>query len=400
MKAAEEIEADSFGSGPLPADVINDSGNDLSEREVSKIATRLDDPGLAPRVQLLLSRERIFGTFLTSLVAAFPTAGKRSVEESADYVLDQLENSELLEELDNKVSYAAPVIPGSPCDVGDIERGNLKVPQISTGIDRALIDAAADLADITTVGDAMGVFAARTALVDRWAAGDFRFAGKEVNRFLYCFLRDRTDLTDDTRHRVQARVFGTPGVPAGTDVNTAFPVAFQRLLSALVRFDQDSRTSQSGKEPSRAQANIAAEEVRYNLDQAVTGVTELEISDLRAELTRALFVLEDDEVIQQVAGGDPDGIWAVVNRLLDRSGSTSRDLVAQFAALKARRDIFAFLRYEPGGGGPGENAAFAAAVEAAVTLETIESVPRPAQLAGAMNGQSDYTVDRLTTMSH
>jgi len=386
VSAAATIEADVFGAGPMPDAVVKDDENDLTETEVRGIAARLNRPVLRPRVRLLLSRPHIFGTYLKQLADEHPDAGRRTTTQSADFVLGRLEDDQLLEQLAVTMPVETPTIPGSPCDVGNVPLGGLLIPPISAAINPVLIDAAADLADITAVGDGMGVFAARTALVSRWASGEFRFTDQDVNRFLYCRTRDNTDLTDSARHGVEATVLGTPGAPAGTDVNTAFPPAFQRLLTALVRFDRDQCVCGSDADPSRAQSDIAAEEVRFNLARAVTGVTEFQIRDLHAELERALFVLGNEEVVKLVAGDDPGGVWAVVSRLLDAGATNPRDLVGLFAAAQARRDIFAWLRYEPGGGDPGEEAAFQAAVEAAVRLETIESVPSRPKMAAATNG--------------
>ncbi|MFI1994042.1 hypothetical protein [Actinoplanes sp. NPDC020271] len=397
VKAAERIDKEQFDKAPLLADIIKDKGNTLTEAEVRAIGSVLDGLARRPVIRLLARQPHIAGSCVERYVAVYPDASQRTAQRGADFVCARIEDAGLPEHLEKVV----PVIPGSPCQGGSVDLGALAVPEFSSTIDPKLITAAAALADITTVGDAIGVFEARAALVSRWAAGEFRFTSDRVETLLYCLLREPRDLTDADRRGVQARVFGTPGAPAGTEANPAFPALFQGLVTALVSFDREQYSTgyPAGRTPSPAQARVAAEEVRYNLDQAVTGVTGRQIRDLRAELDRALFLLKNDEVIQQVAGGDRDGIWAVVSRLVDRNGAGSRDLVAQFAAMKARRAIFAWLEFEPGVGGDPEKQAFEAAVEAAVTLRALESVPQRQQIPATMNGTDGHVPQRLTTMA-
>ena len=61
------------------------------------------------------------------------------------------------------------------------------------------------------------------------------------------------------------------------------------MISALVEFDRERRHHHgSTGDPSRVQANLAAEQVRFNLDHAIAGVTEFQIRELRAALLRMI----------------------------------------------------------------------------------------------------------------
>jgi hypothetical protein len=245
---------------------------------------------------------------------------------------------------------------------------------IEPHIDPDNIRAAAQLAYISAVGDGLRVFAARDALVDRWATRrEFDFTDTKTKDYLYCAWRRDDDLPAAERRLATASVFGIPsdGLPAGARINRGFLPAFNGLLAALLAHNHALRHREPARIATRTTANLAARQLRWNLDSWMSNVTLMQIRELRTRFDNDVALLDSPDVVREVAAGDPDGIWAVVSVLLDGATGATLNLVTLHEAAVARNDLFTWLAFIPGQGGD-EATAFEKAVEAAVVLDATE----------------------------
>lgn len=289
------------------------------------------------------------------------------------------------------MGLALPAVTVLPCQTSAFAlKGGKDVvlDTIEPHIDPENIRAAAQLAYISAVGDGLRVFAARDALVDRWATRrEFDFTDDKIKDYLYCAWRRDHDLPAAERRLATASVFGIPsdGLPAGARINRGFLPAFNGLLAALLAHNHALRHREPARIATRTTANLAARQLRWNLDNWMSNVTLMQIRELRTRFDNDVALLNSNEVVNEVAAGDPDGIWAVVATLLDGANGASVNLVTLHEAAVARNDLFTWLAFRPGYGSNEEKAAFNDAVEAAVVLDATEGylTGRPSQaLAG------------------
>jgi hypothetical protein len=299
------------------------------------------------------------------------------------------------------VGLALPAVTVLPCQTSALAlKGGKDVvlDTIEPYIDPENIRAAAQLAYISAVGDGLRVFAARDALVDRWARQrEFDFTDNKIKDYLYCAWRRDDDLPAAERRLATASVFGIPsdGLPAGARINRGFLPAFNGLLAALLAHNHALRHRESAWIATRTTANLAARQLRWNLDSWMSNVTLLQVRELRNRFDNDVALLNSKEVVEEVAAGDPDGIWAVVATLLDRANGASVNLVTLHEAAVARNVLFTWLAFRPGYGATQEEAAkeeaaFNDAVNAAVVLDATEGYltgRAPQALAGDDQGQ-------------
>ena len=300
------------------------------------------------RVQLVLSIEEIYGNMLLAYGAENPEPAVRSPEGGRDYAIAW---ASALAAGKSYGSYPPrPFIRDLPCAVGNVSLDMGAIGNLTPVVDPANIVAAQQLAFITTVGDGLRVFAAGEALVQRWAAEAYDFGDEELSDFLYCRWRRNGDLTQTDRQVLTAGRFGFPvtGLPAGAVVNREFPGQFTRLITLIQQYYDNRHTFQPPSPPSRSAVNLAATQVRWNIQQHMSEATILKIKELRDRLDNELALLGHEKVIQKVAGGHPDGIWAVVRALLDGNGRPTPDVVALYQQAVARNTVFTWLTKVPG----------------------------------------------------
>jgi hypothetical protein len=276
------------------------------------------------------------------------------------------------------VGLALPAVTVLPCQtsakvlaVGDA----VVLGTIEPFINPANIQAAAQLAYISAVGDGLRVFAARDALVDRWARRrEFEFTDNAIKDYLYCAWRRDDDLPAAERRLATASVFGIPadGLPAGARINRGFLPVFNGLLAALLAHNHALRHREPARIATRTTANLAARQLRWNLQHWMSNVTLMEIRELRERLDNDVALLDSVQVVKEVAAGDRDGIWAVVTALLDGANGATVNLVTLHEAAVARNKLFTWLALSPGDGSAAEESAFNDAVNAAVVLDATE----------------------------
>jgi hypothetical protein len=449
--ALDRVEEDPYYTGSHTPDTL-EGVHGFTRAEIDAITSKVqEDQTLDPETRSLLSRDKIVGFYLLAYGRDHPDPKDRSPDAAKDFVVDQAASVGRPQLADARSSPPAPVTqttaaaqtaaagPQAPAvqpayggqphtrgrrfapAQGQGGGGGAVLPivnplpcktsakvlgvddavvldTIEPFIDPANIQAAAQLAYITSVGDGLRVFATRDALVDRWARlRQFEFKDNAIKDYLYCAWRRDDDLSAAERRLATASVFGIPadGLPAGARINRGFLPAFNGLLAALLAHNHALRHRKSARIATRTTANLAARQLRWNLQHWMSNVTLMQIRELRERFDNDVALLDSDEVVDEVAAGDPDGIWAVVTALLDGANGATVNLVTLHEAAVARNDLFTWLTFSPGDGSDAEVDAFDEAVEAAVVLDATERYltgrpsqvlsgdDRPVSLAGA-----------------
>jgi hypothetical protein len=233
------------------------------------------------------------------------------------------------------------------CDVGSEDLNQSPVRSdlpVTTTPRPETIDAAKHLSYQIAIGHDAGVFPAAQTVVDRFAAGAWRFDDPALEEQLYCLYQDPIWLPKEQFAQVSASVLGITmeDLPPGSPVNSEFPKLFNQLIEALLQFIKDDclceHDSIAGKASQRA-IELAKENLAWNLDTYMSGVAIVQIRALSKQLDEALEVINNPKIVAQAACGQRDPLAAIL-ALSGRDPAMARNVVMQIACADARTTIY------------------------------------------------------------
>jgi hypothetical protein len=255
-----------------------------------------------------------------------------------------------------KTAGKAPVVLDGRPDCEIFDTASFEVP-IGTApvhlLDEQAVSTVAALAYVHTVGEEIGAFGAADLLLARWADGRATFTGGVLFNDLYCLYKREDVMPEERRFTLYQRVLGIQDDRAapGTPVNSALTAGWNRLVRSvadyLALFGCESCDEPAILEPV-AQATLSLQSV---ISENLTGLDVMQATDVWLQLESTLQLLDNQEVVAQLAGGRPGGVWAVIPALIEDEGRTAPDVATLHDQALARRDVFAWVAgYDPADG--------------------------------------------------
>lgn len=175
---------------------------------------------------------------------------------------------------------------------------------------------------IFELGERMGVFQLCDALVLRWSSGEIDVAdGATADRlFRYWKLRDDRSSFEE-RGMLYKRVLnkGNAKVLGRMVVNEPFPELFKKLMTEVADWINKTEKVDDGRGAnspvSRTGIYQAVREVQYNLTEYTTGMAHKQAHEIYSQLTEALDLLSDPEIIAHFGGSRRKSMWTVIEQL-------------------------------------------------------------------------------------
>ncbi len=175
---------------------------------------------------------------------------------------------------------------------------------------------------IYELGERMGIYKLADALVLQWASGAIDVAdGTAANRlFRYWKRRDERSSAEE-RGMLYKRVLNKGGanVLERMVVNEQFPVLWRNLMTEVADYINKSEKLDDGRSSSspvsRSSVYQAIRELQYNLTEYSTGMAHMQSHELYSQLTDALDILDDPEIMAHFGGTRRKSMWTVIEKL-------------------------------------------------------------------------------------
>ena len=190
------------------------------------------------------------------------------------------------------------------------------------GVEPKNILAAGAIDYIYELGERMGIFRLAEAMVLNWSAGAIDVAEGEAADKLYHYWKqlDRRSSAEE-RGMLYRRVLDK----GGTNVldrmvpNEHFSSLWHGLLSEVAEYIEKSEKVDTGSSSTspvkRYRIFQATKELQYNLTEYCTGMAHIQAEELYAQLTDAIKIFRDEDIIAHFGGSRRKNMWTVVERL-------------------------------------------------------------------------------------
>ncbi len=169
------------------------------------------------------------------------------------------------------------------------------------------IRAAGALDFIYELGDHMGIFQIVDAIVLKWAKGELRIPQGQASNMLYRYhKRDENRITKAGRMMVYAQVLnkGDGELLSGMSTNNDFSRLWESLLSEVVEYRMRvERLDTYEDQVSRARIYRVLDDLQYNLTYSMVGKPLMDVHELHAQFQECRSILENQEIIDQISGG-------------------------------------------------------------------------------------------------
>lgn len=203
------------------------------------------------------------------------------------------------------------------------------------GVEDTNILAAGAIDYIYELGERMGLFRLADAMVLNWSAGAIDVAHGPAADKLYRYWKQlERRSTPEERGMLYRRVLnkGTTHVLDRMVPNEHFPALWHQLLAEVADFIEKSEKVESGSSSSspvkRSRIYQATKELQYNLTEYCTGMAHRQAEELYAQLTEAIDLFRDEDIIAHFGGSRRKNMWTVIERLSKAEFGTSPSIGA------------------------------------------------------------------------
>lgn len=175
---------------------------------------------------------------------------------------------------------------------------------------------------IYELGERMSVFQLCDALVLRWSSGEIDVAEGDTADRLYRYWKRRDDRSSlEERGMLYKRVLnkGNAKVLDRMVVNEQFPALWRKMMSEVADYIGKTEKVDDGRGASspvsRTPIYQAIRELQYNLSEYATGMAHKQAHEVYSQLTEALDLLSDSEIIAHFGGSRRKSMWTVIEQL-------------------------------------------------------------------------------------
>lgn len=190
------------------------------------------------------------------------------------------------------------------------------------GVEPKNILAAGAIDYIYELGERMGLFRLAEAMVLNWSAGAIDVSEGDPAEKLYRYWKqlDRRSSPEE-RGMLYRRVLdkGTTNVLDRMVPNEHFSRLWHQLLAEVADFIEKSEKVDTGASRTspvkRSRIFQATKELQYNLTEYCTGMAHIQAEELYAQLTEAIEIFRDEDIIAHFGGSRRKNMWTVIERL-------------------------------------------------------------------------------------
>ena len=192
----------------------------------------------------------------------------------------------------------------------------------SQGIIKSNILAAGAIDYIYELGERMGIFAICDSLMLRWASGEVDVVDATADKF-YRYWKRRDDRSSaEERGMLYKRVLNKGGAQVLNRmvINEPYPELWNNCMTKVAEYITKTEKVDDGRNGltspvSRTPVYQTIRDLQYNLTEYCTGMAHKQAEEVYSQLTDALDLLSDPEVIAHFGGSRRKTMWTVIEQL-------------------------------------------------------------------------------------
>jgi hypothetical protein len=234
---------------------------------------------------------------------------------------------------------------------GDVKEWDFTVDEFESveeqGVIPESIQAAGALDYIYELGDNLGIYKLTDFLVLNWVSGNVDIASGEVVNKLYRHLKLKDERSHaEERGMLYKRVLnkGEGNVLDNMVLNEDFTNLWSKLMDEVVKYIEKTEGRAGDIEViSKQPVYQAIRELQYNLTSHMTGMAPIMTREMYAHLKDCFDILNDPQIISQMATGSRKNMWVVIENLAKQELKAAPNVSAFRTVAVKSNQIFRFI---------------------------------------------------------